>query len=392
MKKPTFKPVWFEGRDFPWAINVPPYLSPTQKPQRRFFLLKKDADAFGSHMRRQADDHAHGATYLSRDRMGDAAKAYDVLAGLEEITGRKYTLLAAVQDFAERQRQASKSVTLDQLFDEYLAARQDRSTAYLKQLRWFRGKLVRLSPRIVSTITAGDIETALRHETPSNRNGFIRYLKAIFIYGIKKGYLEKNPISGVEFSSVKLGEVQVYTPDEVQRLTDDCLANDLALLPYRAFTVFCGVRAKGEAARIQWSDLNWEEKVLKLRSGVTKTNHTRFINVSENCMAWLGEYRLRGGSIEGPIVSYTHSQLENRRAANFKRAGVTPKANAARHSYCSYYLSLHQKIDELALQSGHRSTDVLFRHYYQAVRREDAEKFWSVLPKAESSNIVAFSA
>ena len=32
---------------------------------------------------------------------------------------------------------------------------------------------------------------------------------------MKRGYLEKNPISNIEMSPVKLGEVQVYTPDEV---------------------------------------------------------------------------------------------------------------------------------------------------------------------------------
>jgi integrase len=391
VKKPTFKPVWFEGRDYPWAINVPPYLSPTGKPQRRFFLLKRDADAFGSHMRRQAEDHEHGATYLSRDRLGDAAKAYDVIAGLEELTGRRHTLLEIVQDFADRKRQESKSVSLEVLFDEYLAARADRSHAYLKQLRWFKSKLFRLGPRMVCAITAGDIESALRRETPSNRNGFLRYLRAIFGFGIKRGYLERNPISQIEFSTVKQGEPQVYKPDEVARLLDDCMANDLGLLPYRVLTLYAGIRPRGEMSRIEWDDINWQDRIIKLKASITKKGRSRFPAISPNAMEWLSVYRRMGGQTDGRIVKYTRSQLEARCKANCHRTGVRSIPNGARHSYCSYHLAMHQDINALTLQSGHASTDILWRHYYQAATREDAQRYWSIVPKAATSNIVAIA-
>jgi hypothetical protein len=51
---------------------------------------------------------------------------------------------------------------------------------------------------------------------------------------------------------------------------------------------------------------------------------------------------------------------------------------------------MHQDINALTLQSGHASTDILWRHYYQAATREDAQKYWSIVPKATPSNIVAF--
>ena len=39
MKKPTFKPVYFEGRADPRAITIPAYMSPTGKIQRRLFYV-----------------------------------------------------------------------------------------------------------------------------------------------------------------------------------------------------------------------------------------------------------------------------------------------------------------------------------------------------------------
>ena len=88
MKKPTFKPVYFEGRADPWAITIPAYLSPTGKIQRRFFLRQREAKEFGSHMKRQFEDLERNSTYLSRDRLTQAAKAYDVITEVSGDTGK----------------------------------------------------------------------------------------------------------------------------------------------------------------------------------------------------------------------------------------------------------------------------------------------------------------
>jgi hypothetical protein len=53
-----------------------------------------------------------------------------------------------------------------------------------------------------------------------------------------------------------------------------------------------------------------------------------------------------------------------------------------RHSYCSYWLALHNDIDRLVLQSGHESKEVMWRSYYRAATKAQAEKFWSIEPKA----------
>jgi hypothetical protein len=83
-------------------------------------------------MRRQYDDHEHDSTYLSRDRLSEAAKAYALISEIARETGRTYTLADIVAGWAVKERQASKSVSLDRLFDDYIAARQDlpwRSTS-----------------------------------------------------------------------------------------------------------------------------------------------------------------------------------------------------------------------------------------------------------------------
>ena len=62
-----------------------------QRPERRFFLTLREAKEFAAHMRRRYDDHARDSTYLSRDGLGEAAKAYDLIREISEITGKPYT-------------------------------------------------------------------------------------------------------------------------------------------------------------------------------------------------------------------------------------------------------------------------------------------------------------
>jgi integrase len=377
-----------------WGVDVPAYLSPNNRPVRRFFLTLREAKEFGAHMRRQWDDHTHDSTYLSRDQLSEAARAYAVIAEMAAGSGvvKSYSLLGIVEDWAARQRQSSKSVTLEQLFDEYIKARADKSPKYLYQLRWTRGRLVSLGHRMVSTITAGDLESALRQESPYMRNTFMTYLRAMMRWGIKKGYLTDNPVARMEFTQIKRQEAQIYTPDDVQQLLDDCMEHDLRLLPYRVLTLFCGIRPSGEVTRVDWSDIKWTDRVVKLQSGITKKGRSRFPRLSDNAMAWLQAYKERIGQMEGLVVPYSRNQLERAHRANLERSGVRGIKNGSRHSYCSYHLAKYEDIDGLTLQSGHANTDVLWRHYYQAATKEDAERYWSIVPKAAATNVVAFNA
>jgi integrase len=343
-------------------------------------------------MRHAWQDHQTDSTYLHRDQLAEAARAYKLIGELAASTGKTYGLLGIVQDFAERERLASKSVTLEALIDEYVAASPSASHVYLTVISGLKARLPGLAHRMVSSLTPGDLEPWLRGLTPSMRNAALRYLRAILNRGVKKGYLKENPVARLEFATVKLGEVQIYSPDEVQRLLEDCLANDLELLPYRVLTIYRGIRPRGEMGRLQWSDVSFTEKVVKLRAATTKKGRTRYPVLSDNAIAWLEEYRLRGGSMTGPVTSFTRNVFEAKCRGNLKRAHVKNIRNGGRHSYCSYHLAHFNDINRLTLQSGHQSTDTLWKHYYRAATKAEAERFWNVMPQASvGEKVVAFA-
>lgn len=48
--------------------------------------------------------------------------------------------------------------------------------------------------------------------------------------------------------------------------------------------------------------------------------------------------------------------------------------DAMRHSYASYHLAMHGSADKTSTELGHRSTEMLFRHYREPVTKHDAEQ------------------
>ena len=65
-------------------------------------------------------------------------------------------------------------------------------------------------------------------------------------------------------------------------------------------------------------------------------------------------------------------------------------SNALRHSFGSYHLARFNDAPALALQMGN-SPAMIFKHYREVVRPQEAEKFWNIRPAAVE-NVVAMTA
>jgi len=147
---------------------------------------------------------------------------------------------------------------------------------------------------LASDLTARRLEEALQPFRPRVRNAFQRYLRAALNWGAKRDYLSVNPALKLDFEEIVNGETEIFEPEIVAAILSDCLEHDLVLLPYRVFGFFCGVRPYGELTRVEWEDFDWRDKVLALRAEITKKKRKRFIDVADNALAWLTEYRRRG--------------------------------------------------------------------------------------------------
>ncbi len=370
----------------PWYLSIPPNLSDSGERRRLFFDTEREAKAQAEHFKTRRHNFGASLGNLTSAQIVEAAECHELLAEFPDVT-----LKDAVLHYRQTLYGRAKSVTFLDLFNRYLDFKQKRSEKYLKELRITRDRFGGLHSILVCDITHETLEPLLLPLPPGSRNAVMRYWRAVFHYGIKRGYLATNPIDRLDFMEVGRQEVEILEVEEVSRLLTAALENDLVLLPFLVLGFFCGIRPDGELEKLEWRDLDFKDHTVTIRPEVSKTKRRRFVDISKNALSWLNEYRARGGRTSGLVVTWAHENLRNHRLANRAAAKVTRwPQQGMRHSYCSYWLAVHKDVNKLVLQSGHKDAETMWRHYHKGTRREEALKFWAISPPKGAQNIVPF--
>jgi len=212
------------------------------------------------------------------------------------------------------------------------------------------------------------------------------FLRSVFNYGIKRGYLTDNPIVRLDFADRLRREVVTIPNEQVAAMLNHAFENDLDLLPFLVFGFFAGIRPNGELQKLEWQDVDLTERgkpVLVIRPEVSKTKRRRFIDLSPNAIEWIEAFRRQGGKLEGRISPFTPSTLRKYRLKNWTAAGIKVwPQQGMRHTFCSNWLAMHKNINKLVLQSGHTSVDTMWGHYHRGTA--EAKKFWAIMPPSNA--------
>ena len=141
--------------------------------------------------------------------------------------------------------------------------------------------------------------------------------------------------------------------------------------------------------RLDWSDVKFDEKRVIVPKHKGK-NQTRYqVSLSENALEWLRPHVKGSGSILVPATSI------NRAGASFRSpsstatrnlikeaaasAGVNIPDNAGRHTFISMHVAHYESIDKTALEADN-SPAVIKSNYLDIVTREEAAKYWRIVP------------
>jgi hypothetical protein len=82
-----------------------------------------------------------------------------------------------------------------------------------------------------SDITPRKLEQILKKLSGGARNPVMRYLRAVFNYGLKRGYLSENPINRLDFVPRPRREIEIIPNNQAIKMLNHALLEDLALLP-----------------------------------------------------------------------------------------------------------------------------------------------------------------
>ncbi len=296
------------------------------------------------------------------------------------------TILEAAKFYAEHLRRVNRSEPVALVVKEILTSKE-RDNLRPRYLSDLRVRLARFAAafgeRKIASLTTGEIDGWLRglQVRPLTRNTFRLRLSALFEYAVQRGWCQKNLVREVRKIRATGSTIGVLTPEELAKLLE---AASEQTLSYWLLGGFAGLRS-AEIERLEWKDVHFDSALIEVPALKAKTASRRFVRIQPNLAAWLAPYSNRSGMVCPP-------NLRKLLGIDRTNAGLkTWPPNGLRNSFASYHLAHFQDAAKLALELGHTSQDLIFRHYRELVKPAQAAKYWKIRP-APQTNLVALSA
>ena len=130
-----------------------------------------------------------------------------------------------------------------------------------------------------------------------SKNGIRRNIVTMFGFAKRQGYLHPDRKTAAEQSETfkeQETEIQIFTPEEMERLL---LTAHARILPLVAIGAFAGIRS-AEIQRLDWEDIKWDRGHIEIAGKKAKTAARRLVPLTDNLKAWLAPWR----EATGPIV------------------------------------------------------------------------------------------
>jgi len=355
-----------------------------KKRERQSFDTLAKAKAYASKKATEIRNLGLAAFALSNREREDAAEAVKVLKGetpLEEAP--KTPLAEAARFWMQHHRPEGGTMKLKDLVDELVASKvkANRRPETIKELRNKLGKFVESFPgREVHTIMISDLEDWLDQNAPAarNRNKHRNLFHALFELARKRNLIERNPAADIETSKADELMPEAYSADETQNILNAAAQHYQKYVPALAIGFFAGLRP-AELEGLDWSSINFEQKHIVVTPETAKRRRRRLVAMHDNLVTWLEPYRTEAGRV-----------LATPRGFDQTRRKILEKAEVGRwiydgprHTYGTMHLAMYQDAARTAAEMGHLDIAILYNHYRDLVTKEDAEKYWGIVPPAD---------
>lgn len=389
---PSIKRVVNPGGKESWVIDLGRRLP--SEPRRQRFDSEDAAKQVADRYREQFSTAGLDAFKLSARDREDASAALKVLAD----SGT--TLEAAAKFFMSHNFPEGGERSVEEVVKDFIAFKEGRQRRREKTLRDYKGRLSRFcatfGQRPIKSITPPEIDAWIGQDAKREavtQEGDHRVLNTFFNFArgtrdrkgkfTAKPYRLDNPMDRVPRpESVEKLPGRCLTIEETTRLLDAALKTqeEFELLPYTVLGLFCGIRTE-ELQKLQWRHVNVPAGLVTIEAGIAKAGFHRHVPIPENARFWLASAGIPPADDADTLII---PRGFNKRWEQVRRqAGLFKKwpKNALRHSFGSY---ASDKWDEAETRKrmGHRTPDILIRHYKTLVMPGTGERYFTLLPPA----------
>lgn len=243
-------------------------------------------------------------------------------------------------------------------------------------LRAYRGSLRRFAAFMGEGAALSDCTTervsafVSTYEDGVTRNSVLTYLSPIFAWAVRRGWLQINPVSGVQRSRRVEHLIETLTVEEAEGLLRFAEEKAPYVCAYLAVGLFAGVRPE-EMLRLRPED--FRNGYILLDGRKTKTADARTIDLRANLAAWLDAY-------PWPSRGYGLRQPKAMRRVHASLGRPWPH-DVLRHTFATYAYEQCRNASAVAAEMGHVGTNIFFRHYRALARPGDGARFFAILPR-----------
>jgi integrase len=363
-----------------WFVNVSAKISKTGKRSRRKFTTKKEAETFRETLEKSLQSSR--IKHFDQKRMETANYYHEAfqLFGFKGLDDACATWLSVLE-------KKSPSFTLRELIERYQAARgADWTEGYLITFNWAKKQLVEHHQMSLSQLDTQHWQAWLPKwrkkggYAPKSFNHLRTFLISIFSMPEAVAVFPANPVKPIPPAKTKRKEVAIASPEEVSKLLNHALAEDPEMLPWFAIAFFAGLRPSSELHRLDWSDINFEEKWIRVNFG-NKTDSRRFVDLADNLALWLKPFARPTGKIK--------RNTNHRKRKDKLVDGILKWArDISRHTYGSH-LEAQMRSEGKDSRSkvlenmGHTMLQTFNQHYRNARTAKQAKEYWGIVPPCD---------
>ena len=181
-------------------------------------------------------------------------------------------------ELVKKGKVVNRKIRLEEAFDEWIAFAEEMNIithASAKRYKTCRPRLVEeLGHYYLSDLKKKDIQSFIKKigtgdkknkgASEKSQKNYKTVISNIYKYAIDNEYVFDNPCKDIKIVKKETKPRQIYSVEEVQTILNLMADKPLKYFLFHILAFFCGFR-RGELLGIEWGDISFEERKIKIR-------------------------------------------------------------------------------------------------------------------------------
>ena len=219
------------------------------------------------------------------------------------------------------------------------------------------------------------------HLKPSSLAHRIRFIKSLFRWSHKEGYISKNPAAKIKEPKVGKRIPKFLTEREIEHLREACITPMEKAIFEFMFSTGCRI---GEIVSLEKNSINWSDRSAIVRG---KGDKEREVYFNIRCDIWLKRY-INSRQDKDPAIFVTERYPHKMSIAQMRyiikrisnRASINKEIHPhqLRHSYATHLLNNGAPIEVIQSLLGHEKSETtrIYAQLSGRIRKEFYQKYF----------------